>query len=113
MIIDEDEFLEHYGKKGMKWGERRTARFQTKKLDPARRVASGTGSKRDQRLARYETRTIMDVVRRRSVQETSRRALDQTAALQTRIAAGERRVTGFLINSGGINIANLDYSYTR
>ena len=27
-MLSEDEFLEHYGKKGMKWGERKEARYQ-------------------------------------------------------------------------------------
>ncbi len=41
MIIDE-EYLEHFGKKGMKWGVRRQRR-----LDQMNRVAKGKGSRGD------------------------------------------------------------------
>ena len=31
MILDEEKYLEHYGKKGMKWGVRRQARKESRK----------------------------------------------------------------------------------
>ena len=46
MIIDQDEYLEHFGKKGMKWGVRRGGTKEQRRAGNrkfARNLAIGTG----------------------------------------------------------------------
>lgn len=64
MIVDEDEFLEHYGKKGMKWGVRKSRGIldsnqakRQKQADRLKRVGNKNSNLRDKGVAALTTGT--------------------------------------------------------
>lgn len=91
-VCVDDEFLQHYGKKGMKWGQRQTAKAQGR-IDRTHRLATGTGSTRDKLLRGQLTK------------KGSAKALQRGANAQARIAAGK----GLLTKKGRAKVAELNF----
>lgn len=95
MIIDEEDYLEHYGTKGMRWGVRRQRRH-----DRLKRVASGKGSFRD-KLSTLETAvSLVEVARDRSFTKAAERKWKDQEARKKRLAAGEATTKDLLKHLG-------------
>jgi hypothetical protein len=94
--VEIEEFLEHFGVKGMRWGVRGTRRVQ-KRLDRANRILEGKGSLKDNLLRSAFTKKGIN------------RQLQRGADDQAKILAGKKRVSNALATASGIKIKNLDY----
>lgn len=106
--IDE-HFLEHYGVKGMKWGQRRHLNIQ-KRIDMQRRVATGTGSRGDKLASGYNAINANPIsVVKRGFSGTAERNVMKAAELQTKVANGEAKVTKMLLKLSGVKIEKLNY----
>lgn len=99
MILDEAVYLEHYGKKGMRWGKRGTARAQ-RTLDRLDRVSKGTGSTSD----KLKTTGLAGDTKTRA-----KKALLRGSKLQTKINNGERKTSELLFKLQGVRIKDLNY----
>ncbi len=99
MILDEEVYLEHYGKKGMRWGKRGTRRVQ-KIIDRTSRIAEGNASTKDK---------LLGVNRGVFTQKGANRVLQRGANNQAKINAGKYKVSNALTVAGGVKIKNLDY----
>lgn len=117
LIIGEDYFLEHYGKKGMKWGQRRaaqrakiTARTQ-KRLDSTRRVAAGKGSKTDKFVQSMFRVPVADLILGKGVKGGSQRLLKRHQKIQTRVLAGEAKTREVLSNALGLRYRDLNFDF--
>lgn len=116
--IDE-HFLAHYGVKGMKWGERRARKIQSR-IDVTRRVAAGTGDKRDRfnvgLNAAFNTPLQL---KKHGIQGVAEKRIDRAEDLQHKIAIGQKKVTNMLLRVNGIKISKVNYdlndpeSFTR
>lgn len=97
-VLIDDEFLQHYGKIGMKWGVRKAARIQKqtariqKNLDRFQRIGSGTASTKDKLLG--ANRGIY-------TKKGANKQLQRGANQQAKVAAGKAHVTAFLIGKKG------------
>jgi len=90
-VVVDDEFLEHYGKLGMKWGKRQTAKIQ-KRVDRTSRIGSGTASAKDR---------VLGANRGTFTAKGANRQLQRGANHQAKIAAGKQKVTAFLMGKKG------------
>ena len=97
MLLDEDvEFLEHFGKKGMRWGVRNEVR-----LERAKAVASGTANKLETvRFASTDTSSRV-IKRTGSVQAAAKLRESQLQARKDRVIAGKGTAKDFLALHGG------------
>lgn len=101
-MIDDSEvedFLAHFGVKGMKWGVRRTARIQ-KIIDRHERVANGTASTKDRLLA--ANRGVFTA-------RGANRTLQRAANNQAKLNAGKHKTTAILLKVHGVNYKDLTY----
>ena len=134
MILQEDiNFLEHYGKKGMKWGVRKANNAKAaakarkanpvrpgnrknedaqKRLDQVRRVASGKGSAADKLIVGAFKLPVQDLVLGGGLRGGAQVNLDRSANLKKKINAGKSRTTDRMLRLGGYDIRELNYSYT-
>lgn len=117
LILGEDYFLEHYGKKGMKWGQRKaarrvkqTARVQ-KRFDVARRVAAGKGSKTDKFVQSMFRVPVADMVLGKGVKGGSQRVLRRHQKIQTKVLAGKAKSREILGNAFGIRYRDLNFDF--
>lgn len=97
MIVDEEVYLQHYGKKGMRWGQRRTARVQ-RHLDAVSRVAERTASKKDRLRVGLLT-----------TQKGATKGLARSAKFQSKINDGKLKSVEILLKAQGIRIKDLNY----
>lgn len=104
MIIDDDVYLEHYGKKGMKWGSRRNARVQNR-LDLINKVATGTATKKESRKVGGLVGTNQSTRK----QNRAAKGLAKGASLQSKINSGKAKSADILLKAHGINIKDLNY----
>lgn len=96
MIVDEEAFLEHYGKKGMKWGIRNERRLQR-----AKRVASGKGSKLDKvGFALTDTSTV-SIGRHGSVKGAAKSRVRELQGRKRRMNRGTAGAKDILALLGG------------
>lgn len=104
MIIEtdmaQDEFLEHYGVKGMKWGVRRTRRIQGH-IDRVAKVRDGTATTGE----RIRVATASGIVR----QKGAERVLKRASNIQTRMLAGKHKAMRILLAAEGIRVVDLNY----
>lgn len=124
-----DDFLEHFGKKGMKWGQRHalaraakgpdrfgnrnTASVQ-RRVDVVRRVANGKGSHADMLKAGLLYVPFPYTVSEGfSVSGGSKRLLQQNKRIQKKIVAGKKNTTDILNRIGGVDIRELNYNISR
>lgn len=98
MVTDEEveEFLEHYGKKGMHWGIRGTRRVQ-KRLDRTQRIATGKASVIDRLLGSAVTA------------KGANRQLQRGANQQAKINAGKLKALNSLNIVAGVKVKDLNY----
>lgn len=97
MFVDEEVYLEHYGKKGMHWGVRGTRRVQ-KRLDRLDRISKGTATTGD----RFATGLLTN-------KRSADKMLKRGAKLQDKINHGQRKTQDILIKANGIKIKDLNY----
>ena len=96
MIIDDEVYLEHYGKKGMKWGTR-----NQKRLDRANRVASGKASK-GEKTAFFLTDTSRSSVKRnKGITGAAASRARELQGRKERIKKGQATAKDFLALKGG------------
>ena len=120
MIADAEinEFLEHHGVKGQKWGVRnirkrhraKVLKRQQGNVDILRRVASGKGSKLDKLAVDLSTPTYRLALNGGSV-GAAKITLDKLEMNQKRIKAGEAKTLAFMAKLGGVRVRELDYSH--
>jgi hypothetical protein len=94
--IEIEEFLEHHGVKGQRWGVRGTRRVQ-KRLDRAQRLATGKGSVKDQLLRSAFTKKGLN------------RQLQRGADHQAKVNAGKRRIRNRLDIMAGVRVKDLNF----
>jgi hypothetical protein len=96
MITDEEveDFIEHFGKKGMKWGVRNQRR-----LDIARRVSKGTGSMSDS-IRSFGRQSVISLIRGKGLRGAAARDVLKLQAAKARIKTG-KATTRDLINKRG------------
>ena len=94
-----EDFLAHYGVKGMKWGVRRTRRMQ-KIVDRHDRIAKGTASKKDR---------ILGANRMVFTAKGAERTLQRAANNQAKINAGKMKATNALAMLGGVRMKDMNY----
>jgi len=100
MVMTTEEFLEHYGKKGMKWGTRQTAKIQ-KRLDRTSRIAEGTASGKDK---------LLGANRGVYTKKAANRQLQRGANAQAKVAAGKMKVNAFMLGKKGrAKLSSLDF----
>lgn len=99
MIIEEKYYLEHFGKKGMKWGTKGTKKVQ-KRLDRTQRIGTGTASFKDRALGSALTA------------KGANRQLQRGANRQAKMSSGKMRVTNRLNIIGGVRVKDLDFHKT-
>lgn len=94
-----DEFLAHFGVKGMHWGVRGTRRVQ-KRLNRTQRVAEGKASKVDRLLA---ANTMV------FTKKGANRVLQRGANHQAKILAGKRKTSNLLATVSGVRVKDLKF----
>lgn len=97
---ERQEYLEHYGVKGMRWGVRSTRRLQ-KRLDRTKRVRDGSATTGD----KLKTAYVQGVY----TQKGAARVLKRGAKYQAKIVEGDKKVREMLLLAGGIRIRDLNY----
>jgi hypothetical protein len=98
MTYDSDEILEHYGKKGMKWGVR-----QQNRLDASKRVAEGTGTKEDRNLV-LANQSVISLIRNKGVTGAAAKDAARLQLQKERIESGKATAIDLLNNIGGFNL---------
>lgn len=130
-----DEFLSHYGVKGMKWGARRAAAVSRatersknpdrvgnrnkaeaqERTDRYRRVASGKGSVSDKisvgvsTAAKYSA--LGFALQGGSLKNVARSQLLRDQKLQKKITQGKSRINDKLLRAQGIDMRELNLSF--
>lgn len=109
-MIQEDvkDFLAHYGKKGMKWGQRNNARTQGK-IDVLKRIANDTATNKDFRKAHSIQGLSFTKNRAKSRAELN---IKRGKEAQNNIMLGKNKVNDILLKAQGITIKDLDYNRT-
>lgn len=138
MEVEKDEYLEHYGVQGMKWGVRKatnkerrselrekglsrrqakgTVRYQNR-VDKQRMAATGRQGKVGA-LKQLNNRMVSNMMlsgttalrHPLSTQKAATRQLEKNTDLQRKIGEGKKRVTATLIKLQGVSIKDIDYS---
>lgn len=104
MIIEEDDFLEHHGVKGMRWGQRhakRVARVQ-KRIDRTQRLATGKASFKDRALGSSFTA--------KGAQKQLQRGANAQAKVQAKLDAGKFQTRMKILKKiGAVNITEVNF----
>lgn len=98
-VMATDDFLAHYGVKGMKWGVR-----SQKRLDRLNRVASGTASRREKTQVMLTETSEVSRIRNKGLEGAAKTRADQLKARKERIQKGEGTVRDLLALHGGDRI---------
>lgn len=96
MILTEDDYLQHFGVKGMKWGVRRQRR-----LDRASRVASGKASKGEKFAFMMLDTSRASVSRNKGIQGAAASRVRELQSRKDRIQSGQAKVKDFIALNGG------------
>ncbi len=99
-----EAFLEHVGVKGMKWGQRRQAKAQGR-INAVKKVASGSPTKKDSRVAAQIGAGGLTKSRR---EKKAKKILADTANAQNKIKAGKMKTFEMLNKLAGVSIADLN-----
>ena len=96
-----EDFLEHMGVKGMKWGVRRQRRNNA-----IARVGQGSGGKLDKARALSRT-SLYDIARGGGLKGGAKRKSDRFTAREERMANGKTKVTDLLVTYGSFRYTDL------
>lgn len=117
-----DEYFEHHGVKGQKWGVRRAAlrsakgpnRFGNRnnpqvqrKIDRVHRVAKGKGSTGDMIKAGLFDVPLVDIVAELSLSGGAQRSLERVKRHQDKVKAGKNNIADMLNRLGGVDVREL------
>lgn len=120
-----DEYFEHHGVKGQRWGVRRAEkraasgpdRFgnrnnpqQQRRVDRVKRVASGKASTGDMIKAGLLQIPLADIVAELSVSGGAKRSLERSKRTQNKIMVGKKNATDILLRANGIDIRELNFN---
>lgn len=120
----EEDFLAHYGKKGMKWGVRRAKardakgrdRFGNrnnfnaqKRVNRIKRVASGKAGLTDKVRVGLTTSNYDYFSNQFSLKHASEQRLDRAKRAQRKIKNGKKNVTDILSRLGGVDIREITF----
>lgn len=103
-----DDVLEHFGKKGMKWGVRRQ-----KDLDRITRVASGHGSKLDKINVGLTRVSSANVRKQKGLQGAAKVKVRELEVRKARILKGKATVGDLLAIHGGDRIVDTSVTTFR
>lgn len=106
MIIDEEEYLEHYGVKGMKWGVRRNRRAES-----LARVGRGEGTK-GEKLKALGSVSVVDLVAGKGIKGAAKRRSDAQLERNKRVQSGKANIRDKMSYYGGTRIQDLAPSKT-
>jgi hypothetical protein len=93
------DFIEHFGTKGMQWGVRRATDTAQKRIDRIDRVAKGTASKSDRIAAIHYSRVW--------TKKNARTQLKAIRKAQDKVALGKFSVTRYLMFNGMVKMKDL------
>ncbi len=91
-----DDFLEHFGVKGMKWGKR-----NQKRLARANRVGKGTASKGDKAIFALTDTSANSISRNKGLQGAGKIRAKELGRRKARIEAGKAGVRDYIALKGG------------
>jgi hypothetical protein len=95
MIIDEEDYLEHFGKKGMKWGVRRERRLRITK-----RVAEGNANKFTKAVAVAYTIPPHRLLTQHGLRGAAQLTVKNVSARRERVLKGEHTINDILVHLG-------------
>lgn len=124
----EEDFLAHYGKKGMRWGQRkavakanerskkgpdrfgnRNNKMVQRKVDRVKRVAAGKASVSD-KVRFYSTISLAELaLEDYSAKGVAQNRIDRAKRNQAKVASGKKRVTDKLLRLQGIDVREIKY----
>jgi len=105
--MSSDEFIAHYGVKGMKWGvRRRYAENVTRRTDVLDRVANGTATRREKVAAVATTSLANLAVNKGLKNDAARRSANEKAHL-ARVMAGEKTARDTLVMFGRLSVLDI------
>ena len=96
-----DDFLEHYGVKGMRWGVRRDRRANT-----LVKVGKGKGTRSEKTRAALTTSPV-DIVKGRGLKGGAKRRGERQLARNKRVRNGEASAKDYLVYYGGTKYQDL------
>jgi len=102
MIIDEEDYLEHFGKKGMKWGVRREFR-----LNATKRVATGKSTKWDKVIVTTGAIPPHRLLTQHGLQGAAKLTLKNVSARRERVLSGKHTINDILVHLGTQNLGDI------
>lgn len=118
----EEDFIAHYGKPGMKWGQKKAQaraakgpdRFGNrnnynaqKKVDRLKRVASGKAGLADKVRVGLTTSNYDYVSNQFSLKDAAGQRLDRLKTTKRKVESGKKNVTDIMSRLGGVDIRDL------
>lgn len=104
MIIAEEEYLEHHGVKGMKWGSRRNKRAQ-KRINVTKKAARG------EKLSGKEKSLVgLRFFRKQKTTTVALKRLKSAQELKDKVSSGKGKTADILLKARGVNIRDLNYN---
>lgn len=91
-----EDFLEHFGVKGMKWGKR-----NQKRLARANRVGKGTASKADKAIFGLTDTSAVSIAKNKGLQGAGKMRAKELGRRKARINAGKAGVRDYIALKGG------------
>lgn len=122
--MDSEEFLAHYGKKGMRWGQRRAQvraakgpdRFGNrnnynaqKNVDRLKRVASGNASIVDKARVAMTTSSYDLTSNQFSLKDAAGQRIERAKRNKRKIESGKKNVSDIMSRLGGVDIREIQY----
>lgn len=107
-----DQFLEHHGVKGQKWGVRKTRRIhnQQVRVDRFRRAEAGKATGTDKFILSMFRIPVVTLVSEGGVSGASEAILNRERRRKQKIVAGEAKVRDILLRAQGVDVRTLNFA---